>query len=107
MDVTVAIYDISTNWPDSERFGLTSQVRRAAVSMPSNIAEGHAREGSKDFHRFLGYSRGSVAEVETQLELACRLKFTSRELMQPILESCAEVARMTAGLRRSLERKMD
>ncbi|MEZ4881259.1 MAG: four helix bundle protein [Flavobacteriaceae bacterium] len=75
MDLVVEIYCITNNFPDSERFGLIGQIRRCSVSIPSNIAEGAARESKKEFKRFLYISLGSAAELETQLEISKRLKF--------------------------------
>lgn len=75
MDLVVEIYSITNNFPDSERFGLIGQIRRCSVSIPSNIAEGAARESKKEFKRFLYISLGSAAELETQLEISKRLKF--------------------------------
>lgn len=75
IDLVIDIYQQSQNFPDSEKFGLTSQIRRASVSIPSNISEGAARSSKKEFIRFLYIALGSVAEIETQLEIAYRLKF--------------------------------
>ena len=75
LDFVVAIYDVTKNFPSDEKFGLTSQLRRSALSIPSNIAEGAARNGSKEFCRFLYISLGSLAEVETQLEISRRLEY--------------------------------
>ena len=75
MDLVVEIYSITNNFPDSERFGLIGQIRRCSVSIPSNIAEGAARESKKEFKKFLYISLGSAAELETQLEISKRLKF--------------------------------
>lgn len=75
MDLVVDIYTLTKEFPDSERYGLASQIQRAAVSIPSNIAEGAGRNGSKVFIQFLYISLGSLAEVETQLEIAKRLKY--------------------------------
>ncbi|XOL42383.1 hypothetical protein KCTC32420_02778 [Aequorivita nionensis] len=75
MDLVVEIYSITNNFPDSERFGLIGQIRRCSVSIPSNIAEGAARESKKEFKRFLYINLGSAAELETQLEISKRLKF--------------------------------
>ena len=75
IDLVIDIYQLSQNFPDSEKFGLTSQIRRASVSIPSNISEGVARSSKKEFIRFLYIALGSVAEIETQLEIAYRLKF--------------------------------
>jgi four helix bundle protein len=74
MELAETVYAISAKFPVDERFGLTSQIRRAAVSIPSNIAEGAGRSGTKELGHFLGIALGSVAELETQLELADRLR---------------------------------
>lgn len=97
------VYEASKQFPPDERFGLTSQVRRAAVSVPSNIAEGHARQSRPDYLRCLRIARGSLAEVGTQLELASQLGY----LRSPshILALCDELARMLQALIRALERK--
>ncbi len=75
MDLVVDIYQITDSLPKSELFGFTSQIRRAAVSVPSNIAEGSARKNTKEYIQFLYIALGSITEVDTQLELICRLKF--------------------------------
>ncbi len=75
MDLVTQVYEITTNFPESEKFGLISQMRRSAVSIPSNISEGAARESKKEFKRFLYISLGSAAELETQLEISKRLHF--------------------------------
>ena len=79
MDLITEIYKITNNFPESEKFGLTSQIRRSAISIPSNIAEGAARESKKEFKRFLYISLGSAAELETQLEISKRLTFINEE----------------------------
>ena len=80
IDLVAAVYNLTKNFPVEERFGLTSQLRRAAVSIPSNIAEGAARNSKKEFIRFLYISLGSLAELETQMEIAGRLKFISENI---------------------------
>ena len=79
MNLVIEIYKITNNFPESEKFGLPSQLRRSAVSIPSNISEGAARESKKEFKRFLYISLGSAAELETQLEISKRLNFLNDE----------------------------
>jgi four helix bundle protein len=102
MDLVVAIYEVTKQFPQSEAFGLTNQVRRAAVSIPSNIAEGQGRRAPQDFMRFLNIAYGSLQEVETQLMLAQRLSYIDKTTEMQILNQCADVARLLNGLRRSL-----
>ncbi len=99
------LYQITRSFPADERFGLTSQIRRAAVSIPSNIAEGYGRGTTRDYIRFLWIANGSLAEVETQLLLSRELDFLSQDHADAALESVAEVERILAALIRSLEEK--
>jgi four helix bundle protein len=103
IDLVVDVYRISRSFPDAEKFGLTSQIRRAAVSVPSNIAEGAARNSKKDFIRFLSIALGSLAETETQLEIAQRLEFIreNRELDEKIIY----IRRMILNLIKSIKEK--
>ena len=102
MDLVVEIYRVSKSFPDDERFGLISQIRRAAVSVPSNIAEGHARP-TADFVRFLNIARGSLSEVETQLEISRRLEFITD--ISDALKLAEETGRILNGLIRSLRKE--
>jgi four helix bundle protein len=79
MDLVVRLYQITKLFPDSEKYGLTSQMRRAAVSIPSNIAEGSARKGNKELLQFLYIAIGSLSELETQYMIAVRLEFVTKE----------------------------
>lgn len=101
-----AVYKATAALPAEERYGLMSQLRRAAVSIPSNIAEGHGRETTREFTRFISIARGSLAEVETQLEVVSRLGMLSAECLLPILDQCDELGRILRGLRKSLDNKL-
>ncbi|MBX2997171.1 MAG: four helix bundle protein [Caldilineaceae bacterium] len=96
------IYRASSAFPAEEKFGLTSQVRRAAVSVPANIAEGAARSGTGEFLQSLSVASGSLAEVETLLILAHRLNFLPEMDCKPLLQEAAEIGKMLSGLKRSL-----
>ena len=96
------IYKITSGFPAEEKFGLTSQMRRAAVSVPSNIAEGQARNTTGEFVQFISYAEGSLAELDTQLTLAVELTFLPVEKSGLGLDSIAELRRMLNGLRRSI-----
>ena len=98
MDLTCAIYEITKNLPDSEKYLLTDQMRRAAVSIPSNIAEGQGRDSANEFYRFLTISHGSLKELETQLILCERLRYLSTEQVQAIMILMAETGRLLGGL---------
>jgi four helix bundle protein len=100
------IYAQTQRFPKSEQFGLTQQLQRSAISVPSNIAEGHARGGTKDFLRFLSIARGSLAELETQLILAERLDLMSSDAVNELLGEADEISRMLRGLEHSLERRL-
>ena len=102
MDLVVEIYRATASFPADERFGLTVQLRRAAVSVPSNIAEGQGRGPSQDFVRFLAIARGSVQEVDTQLTIALRLGYLQPEQHEPLVAMIAEVAKIINGLIRSI-----
>ena len=103
MDLVGEIYRISGTFPSSEVYGLTSQIRRAAVSVPSNIAEGAARQGHKEFIQFLYISLGSLSEVETQIILAYRLHYLSG--IDTIMERITQIKKMLNGLIAHQKRK--
>jgi len=106
MDLAVMCYEITKPFPSEERYGLTSQIRRAAVSVPANIAEGNARFHTKEFLNHLSIARGSLAEVETELMIGQRVGYLLQEPLDQILALSDEIGRMTAGLRQSLEAKL-
>jgi four helix bundle protein len=101
MDLAEATYRATERFPTDERYGLVAQLRRAAVSVASNIAEGHARSLG-DYLRHLFVSRGSISEMETQLLLSDRLGFLSPEQAESLLQACDQVGRMLGALRKSL-----
>jgi len=98
-------YVISNDLPKSEAYGLLNQIRRAAVSVPSNIAEGHGRLTDSQFRHFLGNARGSLYEMETQVELAGDLGYLRAELVAELMEQGREVARLINGLVTALGRE--
>ena len=102
MDVVELIYRATKKFPREEIYGLTSQIRRAAVSIPSNIAEGQARNSTAEFKNFLSIAQGSKAEVETQLMIAVRLEYVTQDEARPILRLLEEVSKMTASLQGKL-----
>jgi four helix bundle protein len=105
MGLVVECYRLSENFPRTETYGLASQLRRAAVSIPANIAEGHGREHLGDYLHHLSIANGSLMEVETHLLLAEKLSFLTTQQINQILATTAEVGRMLAGLIRSLKNK--
>ncbi len=102
MDLVERAYRVTKAFPTSERFGLTSQMRRAAVSIPSNIAEGHGRATRGEYCNHLSIARGSLKELETQLEIARRLQLLDEQTFRDLDEMCAEISKMLTALRRSL-----
>jgi four helix bundle protein len=102
MDLAVQVYGATAKFPREEVFGLTSQMRRAGVSTPSNIAEGQARNSTGEFKHFLGIALGSLAELDTQVELSMRLQFLSKPESEALTASCSEIGKMINGLQRSL-----
>jgi four helix bundle protein len=105
MDLVEVVYRSTACFPKEEMYGLTSQVRRSAVSIPSNIAEGQGRTSTRDFLNFLSIAAGSLCEMETQLLLAQRLHYLAATAVAELLDRSAEVGRLLHGLRRALTRK--
>ncbi len=99
MALVTDIYRVTQTFPQNELYGLTNQIRRAAVSVPSNLAEGHGRTSRKEFRRFVGQARGSLTEVETQLEIARNLNYLPEDKARELLDRASEVARMLNGLK--------
>src|SRR3954465_124005 len=99
VDLAEKVYGMTKSFPGDERFGLTNQMRRAAVSISSNIAEGSGRVSDNDFARFLEFSYGSLMEVVSQLTIAYRQKFLSQQSFDSIYRESEELARMLSGLR--------
>jgi len=100
------IYRATDKFPREELYGLTSQLRRAAVSVPSNIAEGHTRASTRDFLHHISIAHGSLSEVVTQLLLARRLEFIASERATGLLQEAERIGRMLRGLRRSLAKRV-
>jgi four helix bundle protein len=107
IDFVVDCYRLTGKFPRTELYGLMCQLQRAAVSIPSNIAEGAGRIHTREFIRHLGIARGSLFEAETQIIVSRRLEYVSNQDVQPLLALVAEVGRMLHGLIASLERKLE
>jgi|ERR1700722_2475115 len=103
MELVAMIYDATDGFPSHEQYGLVSQLRRAAVSVPSNIAEGRARYSNRDFVRFLRHSRGSLAEIETQILIAHQRKYLSEGVTTKLTQQLDELGRILSGLINSLK----
>jgi four helix bundle protein len=102
MALATAIYRLTAKFPADERYGLVSQMRRAAVSIPSNVAEGQARHGTREFLQFLSHASGSLGELETQTLLAVNLGYCASSDVKDFLEEIAELQKMIAAIRRKL-----
>jgi len=98
MDLVEAVYRITAKLPASEQFGLTSQMRRSAVSIPSNVAEGYGRQATGEYRHHLSFSRGSLLELETQAMLCVRLKYLTEDELEPVLREIAEISKMFGSL---------
>ena len=102
MDLVEETYRVTPNFPQEEQYGLTAQLRRAAVSIPSNIAEGQGQGSDKNFGRFLSIAQGSPTELETQLLIAERLNYLDSQSLPPALSQCDEIGKMLTGLQKRL-----
>ncbi len=102
VDLAVKIYEATKNFPREEIYGLTSQIRRSAVSIPSNIAEGAGRNSKKDFNNFPGISNGSSCELETQLIIANRVDFLNSKILDELQKDLTEIQKMNWALQNSL-----
>jgi len=107
MDLVTEIYKITATFPNEERFGLVSQTRRAAVSIPSNIAEGHGRKLTGAYINHLSIAYGSLMELETQTQIAARLSFIQEDKATALLKQMDEIGKMLTGLRKSLSEKTE
>ncbi|MGB9092786.1 MAG: four helix bundle protein [Gallionella sp.] len=105
MDLVTEIYKITATFPADERFGLSSQARRAAVSIPSNIAEGQGRKATGAYLNHLSIAHGSLMELETQFQIAVRLNFITQNNASVLLKQMDEIGKMLNSLRKSLSAK--
>ena len=103
MMMVKSIYDKTRGFPKEEIFGLRMQLRRCAVSVPSNIAEGSSRTLNKDFNRFLEYSQGSLYEMQTQIIISTKRKFISEESSENIENQITELQKMVSGFQKTLQ----
>ena len=105
MDLVVEAYRLTDSFPKEEKYGLAQQLRRAAVSVPSNIAEGHGRDHLGDYLRHLSIANGSLMELETQVLIAGRRGYVQKEEEERILTQASEVGKMLSGLSRALKKR--
>ncbi len=105
MDLAEHVYQLTRSFPNMELYGLRTQLQRAAVSIPSNIAEGHTREHTKEFLHHLSMAQASLSELETQLEIAKRLKYLLEEQLIEVLDKTASLGKQLYALRNSLAKR--
>jgi four helix bundle protein len=106
MSLVTEIYQLTNSFPKEEIYGLTSQIRRSAISIPSNIAEGYGRDGNKDYLKFLNVSISSLFEMQTQLEIAYNLKYINEIQFNKINEVSKEVERMLGSFIRKIRERI-
>ena len=103
IEVCTLIYRLTQDFPRDETFGITSQLKRAAISVPTNISEGHSRNSKKEYRHFVGIARCTLAEVETLITLTKNLQFTSENKITEITDLCTEIGKMLTSLNRKLQ----
>ncbi|MEM9052300.1 MAG: four helix bundle protein [Bacteroidota bacterium] len=103
MELVIDVYAVTDNFPDKEKFGLVSQINRSAVSVVSNIAEGAGRNNPREFNQFLGIANGSLAELETQLEISRRLKFSPMSDYETLFKLTSYIGKMIKRLQHSIK----
>jgi four helix bundle protein len=103
IDLATLVYKSTKDFPKSEVYGLTSQIRRAAVSVASNIAEGSGRNTDKDFARFLDIAIGSSFELETQIEIAFLLEYIEKDIYEQLIQNCSQLQKMIYSFRKKLK----
>ena len=103
VDFVKAVYQATSKFPASENFGLTNQIRRSAVSIPSNIAEGQGRNSVKEFRQFLSFGLGSLGELETQLIIAKEIDYLTIEELNPLLATLDRIRKMIRGLSKGIK----
>lgn len=106
IELVVEVYLATADFPREEKYGLTSQIRRAAVSISSNIAEGAGRNSAREFNNFLGIANGSSYELQTQLIIAARLNLMTPEILEALLFKIAELQKMTFGFQQMLNKRI-
>jgi four helix bundle protein len=106
MDLVIICYRLCTNFPKNEIYGLTAQLQRSAVSVPANIAEGNQRQHRKEFLQHLSIASGSLAELETHLQIAGRLSYIDQNKLKQMLSQSSEIGKMLNGLRRSIQKNL-
>ena len=105
MDLVVTCYQMTKEFPKNEIYGLAGQLQRAAVSIPANIAEGRQRRHSKEFLQYLSIAYGSLAELETHIQIAERLNYINENQIRKMLDKTAEIGKMLNGLSKSIEKR--
>jgi len=107
MDIVVRCYRLTSTFPQEETYGLASQLRRAAVSVPANIAEGHGRKLTRPYQNHLSIAMGSLKELETHILIAQRLEYVTEMQIPKLMEDCEEIGKMLTGLSRSLAKRLE